>query len=86
MPAKVASTSTSGSRHPTGGRTRSPWPPRGPNVRYIVLDDVGFGAMEPYGGPIQTRNFGTIKRVAVDVSGQPFVDLAREAVAAFACQ
>jgi arylsulfatase A-like enzyme len=25
-----------------------------PNVLHIVLDDVGFGAMEPFGGPVQT--------------------------------
>jgi hypothetical protein len=24
------------------------------SVLYIVLDDVGFGAMEPFGGPIRT--------------------------------
>ena len=31
----------------------SPRAPDGaPNVLYIVLDDVGFSAMEPYGGPI----------------------------------
>ena len=29
---------------------------------------------------------GTVKRVVIDVSGQPFVDLAREAAAAFARQ
>jgi arylsulfatase A-like enzyme len=30
-------------------------------VLYIVLDDVGFSAMEPYGGLIQMLN---IKRIA----------------------
>ncbi len=29
-------------------------PEGAPNVLYIVLDDVGFGAMEPFGGPIET--------------------------------
>ncbi len=29
---------------------------------------------------------GTLKRVAIDVSGEPFVDLAKEAAAAFARQ
>ena len=29
-------------------------PEGAPNVLYIVLDDVGFGAMEPFGGPIGT--------------------------------
>jgi arylsulfatase A-like enzyme len=32
-----------------------PVPPEGaPSVLYIVLDDVGFSALEPYGGLIQT--------------------------------
>ena len=42
-------------------------PPRAPegapNVVYIVLDDVGFSAMSPYGGPIETPN---IERIAND--------------------
>jgi arylsulfatase len=39
-----------------------PLPPDGtPNVLYIVLDDVGFSAMEPFGGLIETPN---IKRIA----------------------
>jgi arylsulfatase len=29
-------------------------PENAPNLLYIVLDDVGFGAMEPFGGPIAT--------------------------------
>jgi arylsulfatase A-like enzyme len=32
-----------------------------PNVLYVVLDDVGFSAMEPYGGLIETPN---IQRIA----------------------
>jgi arylsulfatase A-like enzyme len=39
-------------------------PPRAPdgapNVLYIVLDDVGFSAMGPYGGPIPTPNIDRI--------------------------
>src|SRR4051812_37098617 len=31
-------------------------PPGSPNVVYIVLDDVGFGALGCYGGPIETPN------------------------------
>lgn len=32
-------------------------PPKGaPNVIYIVLDDVGFGQMSCFGGPVQTPN------------------------------
>jgi Sulfatase len=77
-----------------------------PNVLYIVLDDVGYSAMGPYGGLIETPNIdriagrgltytsfhttapwpftgGTIHRAAVDVSGQPFVDLAAEVRMAF---
>ncbi len=36
-------------------------PDGAPNVLFIVLDDVGFSAMEPYGGLIETPN---IKRIA----------------------
>ena len=36
-------------------------PAGAPNVLYVVLDDVGFSAMEPYGGLIETPN---IKRIA----------------------
>src|SRR6478672_4375185 len=32
-----------------------------PNVVYVVLDDVGFSAMEPFGGLIETPN---VKRIA----------------------
>ena len=40
----------------------APKAPEGaPNVVYIVLDDVGFSAMSPYGGPIETPN---IERIA----------------------
>ncbi|MFF2040747.1 arylsulfatase [Kitasatospora sp. NPDC058170] len=35
-------------------------PPGSPNVLYIVLDDVGFGAMSCYGGPIETPNIDRI--------------------------
>ncbi|MEV6341571.1 arylsulfatase [Nocardia vinacea] len=35
-------------------------PPGSPNVVYIVLDDVGFGAMSCYGGPIETPNIDRI--------------------------
>ena len=31
-----------------------------PNVVYIVLDDVGFSAMEPFGGMIETPNINRI--------------------------
>jgi hypothetical protein len=49
-------------------------PPGTPNVVYVVLDDVGLGALGCYGG-------GTLHGVAVDVSGTPYVDLEREAAA-----
>ncbi|MEV5837185.1 arylsulfatase [Nocardia sp. NPDC052112] len=35
-------------------------PPGAPNVLYIVLDDVGFGALGCYGGPIDTPNIDRI--------------------------
>jgi len=41
-----------------------PEAPQGaPNVLYLVLDDVGFSAMEPWGGLIETPN---INRIAAD--------------------
>ena len=36
-------------------------PDGAPNVLYVVLDDVGFSAMEPFGGLIKTPN---VKRIA----------------------
>src|SRR4051812_43955166 len=36
-------------------------PPGSPNVVYVVLDDVGFAAMEPFGGLIDTPN---VRRIA----------------------
>jgi arylsulfatase A-like enzyme len=35
-------------------------PERAPNVLYIVLDDVGFSAMEPWGGLIETPNINRL--------------------------
>jgi arylsulfatase A-like enzyme len=35
-------------------------PAGAPNVVYIVLDDVGFSAMEPWGGLIETPNINTL--------------------------
>src|SRR6202012_5996000 len=35
-------------------------PAGAPNVVYIVLDDVGFSAMNSYGGPIPTPNIDRI--------------------------
>src|SRR6478672_7481886 len=35
-------------------------PEGAPNVLYIVLDDVGFSAMEPYGGLIETPNINRL--------------------------
>jgi hypothetical protein len=66
-------------------------PDGAPNVLYIVLDDVGFAAMEPVtddypGQRPWAFTGGTIKRLIIDVSGQPFVDLAKEAAAAYARQ
>src|SRR4029453_5154719 len=35
-------------------------PAGAPNVLYIVLDDVGFSAMEPWGGLIETPNISRL--------------------------
>ncbi len=35
-------------------------PEGAPNVLYIVLDDVGYSAMEPFGGLIETPNINRI--------------------------
>src|SRR2546421_4854551 len=46
---------------PDWGPFTQPTAPEGaPNILYVVLDDVGFSAMEPFGGLIQTPN---IKRI-----------------------
>jgi arylsulfatase A-like enzyme len=40
-------------------------PDGAPNVVYIVLDDVGFSAMNCYGGPIETPNIDRIANSGV---------------------
>jgi arylsulfatase A-like enzyme len=35
-------------------------PDGAPNVLFVVLDDVGFGAMSCYGGPVETPNFDRV--------------------------
>jgi arylsulfatase A-like enzyme len=40
-------------------------PAEAPNVVYIVLDDVGFSAMNCYGGPIETPNIDRIANAGV---------------------
>jgi arylsulfatase A-like enzyme len=46
---------------PDWGPYTQPIAPEGtPNVVYIVLDDVGFSAMEPFGGMIETPNINRI--------------------------
>jgi arylsulfatase A-like enzyme len=37
-------------------------PEGAPNVLYVVLDDVGFSAMEPFGGLIETPNINRIAK------------------------
>ena len=32
-------------------------PEGAPNILLILMDDVGFGASSPFGGPIQTPSF-----------------------------
>ncbi|HET6395041.1 MAG TPA: hypothetical protein VFG13_19595 [Blastococcus sp.] len=54
-------------------------PPGTPNVVYVVLDDVGFGALSCYGGLIDTPHIDRIAAAGVDVSGKPYLDLEREA-------
>jgi arylsulfatase A-like enzyme len=42
---------------------RQPMAPDGaPSILYVVLDDVGFSAMEPYGGFIETPNINRIAK------------------------
>ena len=43
-------------------------PEGAPNVLYIVLDDVGFSAMEPYGGLIETPNIDRIAAARPDAT------------------
>jgi arylsulfatase len=43
-------------------------PEGSPNILYIVLDDVGFGAMSCYGGPIETPNIDRIAQSGVRYS------------------
>jgi arylsulfatase A-like enzyme len=46
---------------PDWGPYTQPMAPEGaPNVVYVVLDDVGFSAMEPFGGMIETPNINRI--------------------------
>jgi len=46
---------------PDWGPYAQPIAPEGsPNILYIVLDDVGFSAMEPFGGLIETPNINRI--------------------------
>jgi arylsulfatase A-like enzyme len=46
---------------PDWGPYTQPTAPDGaPNVLYIVLDDVGYSAMEPFGGMIETPNINRI--------------------------
>ena len=46
---------------PDWGPYTQPIAPAGtPNVFYIVLDDVGYSAMEPFGGLIETPNINRI--------------------------
>src|SRR3954453_13883499 len=46
---------------PDWGPYTQPIAPAGaPNVLYVVLDDVGFSAMEPLGGLIETPNLNRV--------------------------
>jgi arylsulfatase len=51
---------------PDWGPFEPPTAPEGaPNVVYVVLDDVGFSALESYGGPIPTPNIDRIVNAGV---------------------
>ena len=51
-------------------------------ARFAWLQARGEGVTRDYPGKMPWRfTGGTIKRVAVDVSGEPYADLEREAVA-----
>ena len=62
-----------------------PTAPEGaPNVVYFagIVEQKGEAVTDDYpGDPPYRFTGGTIKRVAVDVSGEPYVDLEREAAA-----
>ena len=69
LSSKEGSTSTSATRCPTGSRFCSPRRPTGaPNVLMIVWDDVGYGAMDVFGGPIETPNMRRIADAGVRYS------------------
>ena len=58
---RARSTSTSATRLPDWEPYLQPVaPPGAPNVLYIVLDDTGFSAMEPWGGLIETPNINKL--------------------------
>src|SRR5262249_23452108 len=42
--------------------TQTEAPEGAPSVLYIVLDDVGFSAMEPWGGLIETPNINRLAK------------------------
>ncbi|HDR73000.1 MAG TPA: hypothetical protein ENN85_03700 [Methanoculleus sp.] len=51
-----------------------PQAPEGaPNILILVWDDVGHGAMDVFGGPID--------RVVVDVSGEAYIDFEKQVTA-----
>src|SRR4051812_13224020 len=55
----------------TIGETEQSWPSRvkapdgAPNVVWILLDDVGFGASSAFGGLIETPNFEELANTGV---------------------
>ena len=46
-------------------------PDGAPNVVYIVLDDVGFSAMNCYGGPVETPNIDHVARQGSGICARP---------------
>ena len=47
-------------------------PEGAPNVVYIVLDDTGFSAMEPWGGLIETPNINRLARNGLTYTNWPY--------------
>ena len=46
-------------------------PPGAPNVLMIVWDDVGYGAMDIFGGPIETPTMQRIAAAELTRAGRP---------------
>ena len=64
----------------------APKPPGGaPNVLMIVWDDTGTGVSDDYEAPFSFTG-GTINSITINVSGEPYTDLEKEAQSMFSRQ